>query len=101
MSRQRYFQINTDVHPDRNTLDNAWDKLDPYDQQIINRLEGSLAGSVKNEVGGTLTGLGHVGLMELLCKLALFEKSAIGRHPQKGVLARKDVALEAMERVDA
>ena len=100
MSRQQYFQINTAAHPEKTTLDNAWEKTSHTDQAAIKQMEAKLPTIVRNELGAGLTGLGHIGFMELLCKLALWEKSVQGNHTEKGTLARMDVVIEALERDD-
>lgn len=83
-----YFQINRNAHPTTKTLKKAWERIDDADRWAIKRLEQEAP-----------SGIAHISMIEILCKVALYKKSLESDHPHKGILARMDVVKDALKGV--
>ena len=100
---QDYIQLNRAAQLEKKRADRAFSKLSPDDKAELNILERQMGTQANNVLGASrdskLTGLGHGGFMELLTKLALWQKSIDAGEKNAGEIARMPVVVSALEDV--
>ena len=100
---QDYIQLNRAAQLEKKRADRAFSQLSPNDRSELNILERQMGMQADKVLGASrdrkLTGLGHGGFMELLAKLALWQKSIDDGGRNAGEIARMPVVVSALEDV--